>query len=348
MEEVMAGGVSGKSSDVDMFSSPRGGDCDEKIDTPPKKLSLTQGASLEGVNQPPGSQLPKLDVEGSSPFARFLFPSRKNFISLTVEESSLYHTWPEPSCSDLKLLDESPVAYYERKVAKTAPPRSGEALSYGTLLHSWAEIGDEAFWKRAVICPDQYATSTGLWGKAADAWARELPPDALPLAPADGHKLRAQTLQVLANPAAKKLLSQAIIKEHNVRWRWNGHSVRCRFDGATDDCWWDVKTTRDQKPLEQFWQSVKSYRYDMQAAMYESAMLACGWDYHPLVFIATSTTYPHHCSVVTLPPAVTQRGRERCLRLLDELETRRDYDHWLPNDYGQILELPCPRFFKER
>lgn len=280
-------------------------------------------------------------------YTRFLFPPRGNFISLTAEESSLYHTWPDPSCSDLKLLDESPVAYYERKVAKTAPPRSGEALSYGTLLHSWAEIGDAAFWARAIICPDQYATSTGLWGKAADAWARELPPDALPLAPADGHKLRAQTRQVLANPAARKLLEEAIIKEHNVRWRWNGHNVRCRFDGATEQCWWDIKTTRDQKPLEQFWSSVRQFRYDMQAAMYESAMLACGWDYHPLVFIATSTTYPYHCSVVKLPPAVTQRGRERCLRLLDELETRRDYDHWLPNDYGQILELPCPRFYKE-
>ena len=66
-------------------------------------------------------------------YTRFLFPPRGNFISLTAEESSLYHTWPDPSCSDLKLLDESPVAYYERKVAKTAPPRSGEALSYGTL-----------------------------------------------------------------------------------------------------------------------------------------------------------------------------------------------------------------------
>jgi hypothetical protein len=44
---------------------------------------------------------------------------------------------------------------------------------------------------------------------------------------------------------------------------------------------------------------------------------------------------------------VTARGKARCLRLLDELETRIDFDHWLPNDYGHIQELPCPRFFKE-
>ena len=334
---------------VDIASSFGGVAPDSKNVAPPKTGCSDEARPLEGCSGIAGetsaSQAGCRGFESLRPL--FLFPRRENFISLTVEESTLYHQWPEPSCSDLKLLDESPVAYYERKVAKTAPPRTGEALSYGTLLHGWAEIGDEAFWSRAVICPDQYATSTGAWGKAADAWARDLPPDALPLAPADGHKLRAQTLQVLANPAARKLLTTAIIKEANVRWKWNGHLVRCRFDGATDDCFWDIKTTRDQQPLETFWQSVKTYRYHMQAAMYESAMLACGWDYHPLVFITTSTTYPYHCSVVTLPPSVTARGKSRCLRLLDELATRIDLDHWLPSDYGQISELPCPRFFKE-
>ena len=327
--------------------SDSGGATPQKKIPCPQKVDYSNGVRpSEGEIRPASNQLPKLDVEGSSPFARS-FGRQKNFVSLTAEPSIQYHSWPEPSCSDLKLLDESPVAYYERKVARIAPPRSGEALAYGTLLHLWGEVGDKDFWARAQICPDSCATSTGAWGKATDAWARELPPEVIPLCPADGHKLRAQTRQILANPAAKKLIASAVIKEANVRWKWNGHLVRCRFDGATDECWWDLKTTRDQKPLESFWQSVKQYRYDMQAAMYESAMVACGWDYHPLVFIATSTTYPYHCSVVTLPPSVTARGKARCLRLLDELETRIDFDHWLPNDYGQIQELPCPRFFKE-
>ena len=39
-------------------------------------------------------------------------------------------------------------------------------------------------------------------------------------------------------------------------------------------------------------------------------------------------------------------ARDRALRLLDDLQYRKDWDTWLPTDYGRVVELECPAFMK--
>ena len=288
-------------------------------------------------------RLHKPGVAGSSPAAAN--PANAVISHCPAEE---YHSWPQVSCSQLKELASSPLGFYLRYVARTAPPKTSDALSYGSLLHLWAEIGEEAFWARVQVAPSDVVTATGQLGKAAEPWKKGLPPDAIPLSPVTNDQLWDQTRQILFNEAALELLQATVDREFNVVWNWHGHDMRCRCDGATALCWYDLKTTREANPRKSFWKAVDDWGYDIQCAVYMAAATAAGWPPHKLRFICTSNVWPHHCAVVELPDGVIERGRKRALSLLAELQQRREWGSWFPADYHRVHELECPQFMYER
>ena len=277
-----------------------------------------------------------------------LFQRREGFISLTYEPAEEYHLWPETSCSNLKEFGSSPLAYYQRTELRIAPARESEALSFGTLLHSWAELTPALFWPRVARAPESCLTAAGaLSPKAAAKWKADLPPDAIPVSPSDFKKLTDQTAQILANPAAAALLANSIDREFNIRFMWEGHALRSRIDGATEEGFYDLKTTRDADPRKSFWSAVRSWGYDLQSAIYKQAAHCCGWPDHRLTFIVTSTVWPHHCCVGVLPQRVIARARTRALSLLADLQQRKEWGSWNPADYGQVIEFDCPSFMGE-
>ena len=255
-----------------------------------------------------------------------------------------YFGWPQTSASDLKEFHSSPLGYYERKVLGQVTRKQTPALKHGENLHLWHELGDERFWDSVELAPAEFLTATGNLSKKGEDWLAGLAPGTLGLTEADRDKLWRQTRQILANPSAAQLIAARVDAEFSVTWDWNGHPMRCRCDGATEDVWYDLKTTSDETPLKTFWRSVLNFQYDLQAAVYESAAEAAAWPPHSLHFIVTQNAPPHACHVVTLPRAVTDLARDRALRLLDELRHRREWDSWLPGDYGQVTELECPAF----
>jgi hypothetical protein len=251
------------------------------------------------------------------------------------------------SASQLKELAKSPVAFYDRVIARTAPPISGAALEYGTLLHLWAELGESKFWSIAQTYPADCLTATGLIGKDAKAWAASQPADAVLVTPSDHAQLWQQTRQILENKAARKLLEESIDAEFNVRFKWAGVACRSRIDGATERCWYDLKTTKEANPLRSAWRAVDTFLYDIQAAFYQEAATQCCVPDTNLQFIFTSTVYPYRCDVLYLPQEVLMRGRRRCLRLLAEYQTRKEWGQWLPYEYGEAHEMQCPQWMKE-
>ena len=122
----------------------------------------------------------------------------------------------------------------------------------------------------------------------------------------------------------------------------NGHRARSRVDGATAEVFYDLKTTREKRPLETFWRAVQDFHYDIQAAVYRIAAEAIGYEPHSMRFICTSTVWPYLCEVAYLPDALVDRAHDKVLRLADELAARKDMDHWLPDSYGQVHELWVP------
>ena len=60
-------------------------------------------------------------------------------------------------------------------------------------------------------------------------------------------------------------------------------------------------------------------------------------------FIVISTTFPYECCVVKLPHRLIQQGRDECLRLLDELASRRAWNYWDRLSTG-VQELYVPEY----
>ena len=300
---------------------------------------MTVRQELSGRRSVP--RLHKPGVAGSSPAAA-------TSVIISHEPAEEYHLWRETSCSQLKELRRSSLAFYLRHVLREAPPKSGDALSYGSLLHLWAELTDTVFWERAVVAPETVCTAAGAIGAKGKEWIKTLDPLAIPVSIADAAKLRPQTRQILANKAARELLESTVDREFNIRWEWDGHKVRCRVDGATSDCFYDLKTTRDENPLATFASSVWEFGYHLQAAMYGSAAVAAGWPEHRMVFIATSTVWPYRCECVVLPHDLMEVGRQECLALLNELQQRLEWDCWHPSSYGEVHELKCPAWMTKK
>lgn len=283
-------------------------------------------------------RLHKPGVTGSSPVAA----SR---IEIDHEPAEVHHRRPGVSTSQLKLLRESPSAFYDRFIAKI--PQEGyssEAMAYGTLLHLWAEIGEERFWQRVARPADTLVTAAGALNATGKKWASALDPDQIPLAPADEAKLRPQTLRLLACPAVQEIIRDTQDVEFNAVWTWNGHACRGRMDGRTSQFVFDWKTTRDKHPSTQWWRSAMEFGYHLQSAMYQHAAVLAGWPNEPLRFIVTSTVYPYDCCVRWLPPKVVEHGKRECLRLLDELQMRKDFDMWESMDSQQAGELYFPPY----
>lgn len=325
------------------------------------------------------NQLPKLDVAGSSPVARSLADSTAAFLPpqeayvrdgggstarifsvpnpragcvICHAPAKEYHQWEENSCSDLKELVASPLGYYLRKIAQSAPPKTSDAMTYGTLVHDWHEetnfpAGDtDSFFSSIEICPQEFELATGNLSKKGDEWLRSLPAGKRGMTGAMRDRLWQATRQMLANEAARDLFRNRVDTEFCIRTTWNGHPVRGRIDGATEAAFYDLKTTSDPQPLKTFWKSVSAWQYDLQAAFYEELASQAGWPPHSLHFVITQSVFPYACHVVTLPRAVTDKARERVVALLDDLRTRREWGSWYPDDYGRVTELDCPGFMK--
>ena len=192
--------------------------------------------------------------------------------------------------------------------------------------------------------PSSTLTSTGLVGKEAEKWAKnEAPEGAVVVGPKERAQIFAEVAAIKGNPAAADLIAQVTGHEISVRWETaDGHRLKCRADAVTPDVWLDLKTTREADILADFWKSVLQFRYHLQDAWYRCGMEACGMDPAPLQFIVVSTSLPHDCQVVTLPPVVVAEGKRLMDRALADLRLREDLDYWLPDQHGEVVELQFP------
>ena len=264
---------------------------------------------------------------------------------ITTEPARDYHASEGISASRLRLFADSPYEYWQQVVlGRPAPPQSPQ-MSYGELLHQWHEYGPTRFWERVVVAPDNVLTAGGAFGKAAASWLADQGDDTIPMSRADQAAMMAQTSQIFENSAAKSLILSASHKEFVVRWKWDDNTkMRARIDGMTDGTMYDIKTTREQRPLSTWWRAVQSYRYDIQSVVYSAAGVSVGLVNQPLQFIVTSTVPPYACHVVTLPVELLSRARTVVQQCLAEIRHRTEWGNWQPDDYGSVTELKCPSF----
>ena len=259
------------------------------------------------------------------------------------EGNADYHS--SPGWSKSQLWDHAKRGaryFYLRHVARALKSEESPALSHGTRLHRWLEVGD-SLWDELVVPPADVLTDTGLIGKKALAWVAENAPGRDPVSAKEMAQLRYEAEAVMGHKAARRLIEAAVANEVSVRWKSpDGDLLRCRPDLVSEEAWVDLKTTREEDILSSFWRSVTDYGYHAQDAHYQWGMEGLGMEARPLVFIVVSTAPSHDCCVVTLPPELVAEGRRRLLRSLADIRVRSDLDYWLPDQHGEVVELPVP------
>lgn len=232
--------------------------------------------------------------------------------------------------------------FYLRHVAKSIRPEESAALSHGTLLHRWMEVGD-TFFSELCCAPPHVLTETGQIGKKAREWAAEIAPDQQLISSKEYRQLQREVEAIKNHSAAMELIEASVDHELSIRWRsQEGDLLRCRPDLCTEDLWVDLKTTREMDILSSFWKSVLDYGYHAQDAHYQSGMEAVGMEARPLRFIVVSTVPPHQCHVVTLPQELVADGRRTLAKSLADIRLRMDLDYWMPDQHGEVVELPVP------
>ena len=291
-----------------------------------------------------GHRLHKPGVAGSSPAAA---------TTLTVDESiTAYHSdaewWSKSQLWDL--LSQGAPYFHARHIARSVQPYAPDSsLKKGTYVHEWAEQGDEAWWARVVIIPDDALGVSGRRTKKTDEWIASQRPDAILLKQDEADAYRRQFDAIRANPIFGELTSDTVLRECSIRWvdAGTGLQLKCRPDAVTQDLLWDIKTTREQNPLQTFWKSVFQYGYDIQAVHYLEGAWAADLKATQFVFLVTSTVPPYLCHAVTLPQRVLDKARRRRQACINDLHARLTFDHWLPEDSGQVTELFVPERYME-
>lgn len=286
--------------------------------------------------------LPKLDVEGSTPFAR----------SCDVrfdEPNSVYHSDRDHlGSSQIKLADKSPQLFDARVNRQLGGSQQSDALALGSIWHTLCEIGHEEFGDRVVLLPPTHCTPTG--GVSTKRETKEflasLPENAIALTQEWSDTLEKMWANFVANSAALELHESASIRECSVRWTSAaGVKVRCRPDFITEDGrLGDYKSTREAHPRKSFGHSVKEYGYGISAALYEQGCVLAGIADPPMHFVVSSTVFPYETQVLTLPPAYMDFARRRLDELLTEIAERKATGNWLPDGYGQVCELDMPGY----
>ena len=74
-------------------------------------------------------------------------------MATTAETNEQYHASEGVSCSQLKLLDESPQEFYETYITKTIVKEESDAMRFGTLFHA-AILEPHTFQDSFITMPD--------------------------------------------------------------------------------------------------------------------------------------------------------------------------------------------------
>lgn len=305
------------------------------------------GSTCSGGIDCNGHRLHKPGVAGSSPAAAILSSD---------ESLDQYHAdkaWYSKS-QLWDLVSLGPKVFQARHVSCLDNSRAVHpALSRGTLVHEWAEVGADAWWGRVVEIPESALGAGGRRTKATEEFESEAlfnRPDAILLKADEAASYRAQFAAILANPVYAELSDATIHRELSVRWADDsGLRLKCRPDALTLDCVWDIKTTKEPSPLESFWKSVIDYGYAFQQVHYLAGLQAAGIAVDKFVFLVTSTVPPYACHGVTLPQRLVAKAEAVWRKAILEVRDRLELDHWLPADSGQITELFVPeRYMEER
>lgn len=148
---------------------------------------------------------------------------------------------------------------------------------------------------------------------------------------------------VMANPATRRVIEEATIREQSIFWETSSHKLKVRVDLGIELAHeiYDVK--RVSTSIDYFWTSVRDYRYGCQAALYQDGYESYYHDRPKFFWLLVSPNL--RCRVEQCPPELLEAGRHENAKSLFELnECRAGLRPWLREDDTKVGVLDCPPF----
>jgi hypothetical protein len=245
-----------------------------------------------------------------------------------------YHQLPAVSPSGLKLLNRSPLHYYDRFLAPDREPSvPTAAMALGTALHL-AVLEPATLTARVAVAPTCDRRTKA--GKESWAEFEQRAAGRLVISRDDGDRVLAMAAAVRKHPAAQLLLNMPGKAEQSYTWtdEATGVACKCRPDWHSDDhaIVVDVKTTQDAS-REAFSKSIANFDYHLQAAWNRRAL-----DAEQFIIIAVESARPYAVAVFTVSGALLAAGERRIDAALERLAECQASNEW--PGYGDLVLDP--------
>jgi hypothetical protein len=249
--------------------------------------------------------------------------------------SEAYHALDAVSPSRLKLLNRSPLHYFDRFLAPDREPQeSTPAMQVGTAFHT------------AVLEPDLWgstvAVQTEKWdrrttaGKAAAAQFEQEAAGKIVLTVDDAARVQAMAAAVRAHPAARFILAMEGQREASYSWNdpmtWVNCKTRPDFHTADRRFVVDLKSTTDAS-RDAFTKSIANYDYHVQTAWNLDALEA-----ETFLTIAVESQRPYAVAVYPASAALIAAGQRRIQAAMEQLAECLASGNW--TGYGDQIQDP--------
>ncbi len=245
-----------------------------------------------------------------------------------------YHSHPNISSSDVKLVAAKSLAHWKAKVYKPSP-----AFALGSAVHAM------------VLEPEKNLVLRGPEDRRGNKWK-----DAQLAADLDGKILLTEADYDLAEKIAEETRAHPVVARYLIDPSFvaeasffatdpiTGSNIKCRPDGylQSSGVVFDIKTTRDASPAN-FPREIRSYNYDLQASFYLRCMTAAGFEARSFIFVAVEKEAPHAVCLHQLDEDYLAVADMRVTETLTAIARAEAFDDFTTG-WPLINDIPLPRW----
>ncbi len=258
-----------------------------------------------------------------------------------------YHSRPEWSQSQFKLLPDHPELFYGFHIEKRWSIEPTDDMELGSHLHSTLLEGEPLL----VIPPDALTSNGQRRGNNWKAWCEEHPEN-YGVLPKDAGRIQAMIDGANADPVIRDLLEAEGEVEQTIIWtdRETGLPLRarpdkcCRYKSGYQIL--DLKATSiDVGNEREVSSKIFSFKYHQQAACYcDAAKLAFNAPPLQFVFVFIRNRPPFNAVAWVLNENDLDLGRRHNAVALFELKTRLASGNWRGGRHGKLNVVSLPKW----
>ena len=183
-------------------------------------------------------------------------------------------------------------------------------------------------------------------GNAYKSWKKELDPGQMECSADQFFVYQTMMNSLLNNLHARAIVESTIATQVSVFFTLDGHMLKTRGDGQTENFWWDLKTTSSE--WSDLHRSAARFGYYEQEWLYVESAKLCGYDHHRMPFVFVQTFAPYECKVFYLPEDLVAAAGRRLVEVIKEVGLRRKTGIYSMQDADdEIEELVVPDYYRK-